>query len=72
MEKIEIFEEELQEAKELRDRALAFIIANGLEEEFKQNIALTCYPGYSAKIEKYYRQMQELYLMTSKRFNQTN
>ena len=72
MDKITELEKNLQEAKELRDRALAFILTKGLEEEFKQNIALTCYPDYRTKIEKYYSQMQELYLLTSKIFNQIN
>ena len=72
MDKIKDLEKRLQKAEEIRDRALAFILTKGLEEEFKQNISLTCYAGYRSKIEKYCSKMQELYLITSERFNQLN
>lgn len=58
---IKALRRELEETRMVRDKALSFIVAQKEQEEFKQHIGLTCYPGYADKVAASIREMLDLF-----------
>lgn len=58
---IKALKRELEETLMVRDKALSFIVAQKEQEEFKQHIGLTCYPGYAEKVAASIREMLDLF-----------
>lgn len=58
---IKALKRELEETRMVRDKALSFIVAKKEQEEFKQHIGLTCYPGYAESVAASIREMLDLF-----------